>query len=394
MMQSVNAISDLRDSRAAGRELGANLRAAMGGAKPDAVIVFASAQHDYEQLLAALADASGCQTIVGASSAGEFTQRASGEGQAAAMAIRSERMRFRVGLGQSLSVDPGAAARSAAASFQGRGSSTVPMPYRYALVLVDALAGHTEALVEELTLATGGDYSFFGGGAGDDGAFRRTHVFSGVRAYDNAVVALEILTEDVLGIGVAHGWQPAGPPLRATEVDGMRLVSLNGAPAVQIFEAHAAATNQVFDADDPMPFFLNNVLGVRSGAQYRLRVPLNVYPDGAVGCAAAVAPGSVVCLMRASEASTIDAARVATRRALGALGGRRPAVALVFDCVATRLRLGRAFDDELQACASLLEPAAFVGCNTYGQIARAEGQFGGFHNCTAVVCALPQGAGP
>jgi len=34
-------------------------------------------------------------------------------------------------------------------------------------------------------------------------------------------------------------------------------------------------------------------------------------------------------------------------------------------------------------------PAGFVGCNTYGQIARAEGQFGGFHNCTAVVCVLP-----
>jgi hypothetical protein len=30
-----------------------------------------------------------------------------------------------------------------------------------------------------------------------------------------------------------------------------------------------------------------------------------------------------------------------------------------------------------------------TGCNTHGQIARAEGQFEGFHNCTAVVCLLP-----
>ena len=61
----------------------------------------------------------------------------------------------------------------------------------------------------------------------------------------------------------------------------------------------------------------------------------------------------------------------------------------MFDCVATRLRLGRAFEDELRACASLLDPAGFVGCNTYGQIARSEGQVSGFHNCTAVVCLLP-----
>ena len=84
------------------------------------------------------------------------------------------------------------------------------------------------------------------------------------------------------------------------------------------------------------------------------------------------------------------AAEQATRSALEALGGRRPGAALVFDCVATRLRIGRAFEDELKACARCSSPAGFVGCNTYGQIARAEGQFGGFHNCTAVVCVLPQ----
>lgn len=94
--------------------------------------------------------------------------------------------------------------------------------------------------------------------------------------------------------------------------------------------------------------------------------------------------------MKTTTESAVLAAEQATRAALQALGGRRPSGALVFDCVATRLRMGRAFDEELKACASLLEPAGFVGCNTYGQIARAEGQFGGFHNCTAVVCVLPQ----
>lgn len=388
MMQSACAISDARDSREAGRVLGTRLRAGLSGGTPDAVVVFASARHDHAALLRALAEHSGCATIAGASSAGEFTHRSRAEGQASAVAIRSEGMRFRVGLGEAVAADPARAARSVAAAFQGAGEGA-GLPYRYALVLVDALAGHTESLIEELTLATGGEYSFFGGGAGDDGLFSRTHVFSGLQAHTNAVVGLEILSDAPLGIGVAHGWEPAGAPMRATETDGMRLISLNGAPAVQAFEAHALATGQRFDPENPLPFFLLNVLGVRSGAQYRLRVPLSVNVDGSIGCAAAVAPGSVVCLMNASVTSTVDAARVATRRAIAALGSERPGVALVFDCVATRLRLGQVFDDELQACADLLEPAPFVGCNTYGQIARAEGQFGGFHNCTAVVCALP-----
>jgi hypothetical protein len=29
------------------------------------------------------------------------------------------------------------------------------------------------------------------------------------------------------------------------------------------------------------------------------------------------------------------------------------------------------------------------GENSYGQIVRAAGQFSGFHNCTAVVCVIP-----
>jgi hypothetical protein len=203
------------------------------------------------------------------------------------------------------------------------------------------------------------------------------------------VVALEIQTEQPLGIGVSHGWTPASAGLRVTEAHGAKLVSLNGAPAIEAIMRHADDTGQKLDRKDPMSFFLHNILGVKADAQYRLRVPLGVDEDGSITCAAEIPTGSVVHVMKTSNASAVQAAEQATRAALEALGGRRPAAALVFDCVATRLRLGVGFDDELKACAELLKPARFVGCNTYGQIARAEGQFSGFHNCTAVVCVIP-----
>ena len=78
-----------------------------------------------------------------------------------------------------------------------------------------------------------------------------------------------------------------------------------------------------------------------------------------------------------------------TDAAVRGLHGEKPLVALFFDCVATRMRMGDVFGFELQALGERLGGAPFVGCNTHGQIARAEGQFGGFHNCTAVVCVLP-----
>jgi hypothetical protein len=386
--RTATCITTATDSAEAARELGRAIRIHFDGAAPDAVAVFASARHDYERLLGVLAGEVGTTTIVGASSAGEFAGRSPQAGAVSALAIRSTDMRFAVGVGHDISRDPLGAARQVVAGF--RGAREGALPYRAALVMTDALAGHTDALVEELTVATGGGYVFFGGGAGDDGRFSETHVFAGTRAYSNAVAALEIQSSEPLGVGVSHGWEPASPALRVTEVEGSRVASLNGAPAVDAFVEHAARTGQAFDPSDPLPFFLHNILGISTSGEYRLRVPLGVDAEGAVLCAAAVPLGAVVHVMATNEASAVAAAQKATRAALASLGGRRPGGALVFDCVATRLRLGKAFDNEVDACAELLQPAPMVGCNTYGQIARAEGQFGGFHNCTAVVCVLPE----
>jgi hypothetical protein len=93
--------------------------------------------------------------------------------------------------------------------------------------------------------------------------------------------------------------------------------------------------------------------------------------------------------MKTTSQSAVDAATRATEAAMQRLHGHKPGAALLFDCVATRLRMGDQFGFEVDSVAAMLDGATFVGCNTYGQIARAEGQFGGFHNCTAVVMLLP-----
>lgn len=388
MTQTKTVISSVTDSAKAGTELGQSIVAAFDGAAADAVIVFASAQHDFPVLLEALARASGTETIVGSSSAGEFTEQSRAEGGVCAMGLRSRDMRFSVGVGRNLSASPQAAAAQVASTFVGATDRT--LAYRAALVMTDALAGHTDAVVEELTIRTAGNYTFFGGGAGDDGRFLKTHVFAGTKTLSDAVVALEILSSKPLGVGVSHGWIPAGDKLRVTETDGMRLVGLNGAPAMQAFEDHAAATGQTLDVADPLPFFLHNILGIDTAEGIRLRVPLGVNPDGSISCAAAIPDGAIVQIMKTTAESAVLAARQAVASALEGIGSHKPGAALVFDCVATRLRLGRAFGDELAACNEMLAPASYVGCNTYGQIARADGQFGGFHNCTAVVCVLPE----
>ena len=55
MTETMTAITGQADSAIAGAELGTAIRERFKGARADAVIVFASAQHDYGALLEALA---------------------------------------------------------------------------------------------------------------------------------------------------------------------------------------------------------------------------------------------------------------------------------------------------------------------------------------------------
>jgi hypothetical protein len=377
------------NSSVAAEDLCTQITRALDHETPDVIVLFASPRYDHGVLLSHLERTCTPKILVGASSAGEFTSTTRGEGLACALALRSDEMEFTAGVGRGLGRDRAAAAREMVRDFRGLGVHAYP--YRSALVMTDALAGHADDLVEQLTLVTSGKYQFFGGGAGDDAQFKRTQVFFGTEALSDAAVVLEIVSKKPLGVGVGHGWEPAGAAMRVTEAVGATLVSLNGLPTVDCFEDHALATGQAFNRAEPLPFFLHNIIGIDTGDGYRLRVPLAVLENGAVACASEIPVGAKVHIMRTTSSSAVDAAVRATKSALDGLHGHRPQAALFFDCVATRLRMGDAFGLELQSLGGLLGPAAgYVGCNTHGQIARAEGQFGGFHNCTAVVCVFPE----
>ncbi len=386
MTESVVVYSD-KMSGEAGADLAAQIHAGLGDRTPDAIILFASPVHDFPALLSALASKRQPEALVGCSSAGEFVSGAAGTGLACAVALISSEIFFRASVARDLAADRPAAAAKLLEAF--RGDAHPEFRYRSALVLSDALAGFTDELIESLTLLTGGTYQFFGGGAGDDAQFLRTDVFCGTEVCHDAVVALEILSHKPVGLGVRHGWAPASDVMRVTEVDGLRLVSLNGAPAAEAFDSHALATGQRFDRSDPLPFFLHNVIGVQSAGEYKLRVPLAVHDDGSISCAADIPVGATVSIMRSTANSAAEAATGAAEDALGQLGGAAPSVTLFFDCVATRLRMGDNFSLELDSLQRALGNGQFIGCNTHGQIARSERQFSGFHNCTAVVCVIP-----
>lgn len=388
-MTSIATASTSAHDEAGGTDLARQIEAQLDGQAPDAVIVFISPGNDYSAVLRSLQSLSRTATLIGCSSAGEFTSEASGTGMSSAFAIKNPKMQFAAVMAPLTASGRDSAAQTLTSGFRGLESSD--FRYRTAIVLVDALAGMAEDLVDQLTLATGGMYQFVGGGAGDDANFALTHVFCGTEVATKAVVALEVLSNKPIGIGARHGWSSCGIPLRVTETTAGCVNTMNVSPAADAFEDHATSTQQSFDRANPIPFFLHNVVGIKTEDGHKLRVPLSVTGDGGVAFAAEVPVGSTAQIMTTRPALAAEAAETAVSDAIEQVerGGASPSGALFFDCVATRLRLGEDFASELSAVRAALGDIKFAGFNSYGQIVRADGQFSGFHNCTAVVCVFP-----
>ena len=387
MTISAVAFTDVNLPKQAGESLALQINKEMQGHDPDVVIVFASSAYDYSTLLKTVKQHCKPRILVGSSSAGEFTSAHFGTDCACAIGIYSDEIKFSAGLAQGITNGRQKVAddlHKALASFDN-----FEYQYHSAMIFADALSGYTDELIEILTEKTVGKYQFFGGGAGDNANFMNTHVFFDTEAHTDASVILEILSNKPVGIGTAHNWKPISKKMRVTEVDGRRLISLNARPATELFMEHAETTGQSFDLKQPIPYFLHNILGMEIAGGYKLRAPLGIDADGAVILASDLPVGAYVTFMGTDSDGARRAAMDAAESAVKKLQGNKPSVALFFDCVATRLRMGKAFDFELAQINETLDGTNYVGCNTYGQVARVEGQFSGFQNCTAIVCVIP-----
>jgi methyl-accepting chemotaxis protein len=130
--------TDLQDSASAGECLATEVQKSLEK-PPAALVIFAAPQHDHQAMLSSVKSRLPNTIVVGASSAGEFTNVTSGQGLACAMGLVGDDVIFSSSLGHNLSRDAASAAREIVSGF----TATPPgrFPFRSALVMADALAG-------------------------------------------------------------------------------------------------------------------------------------------------------------------------------------------------------------------------------------------------------------
>src|SRR5579883_3024309 len=199
--------------------------------KPVLLVLFASTAQPLEALAPIVAREFPAATLVGASTAGEFTEEHDAKKAATLFALAGDyRVFAQVGTG--LKANP---ERAIGQALEGLPRTLHGYPHRTALLLLDPLAGNGEEATLLAASQLGEGIRLAGGAAGDDLAMKATHVACGGRAASDAVVIAVIFSKRPLGVGVCHGHEPLSAPLRVTRAAGNVVQEIEGRPAWDVW---------------------------------------------------------------------------------------------------------------------------------------------------------------
>ncbi len=354
--------------------------------------LFCSPQHDLKTVMAgARALAPECE-FFGAHTAGEFTERGASRGSVVAFLLASDSLVVASAAATGLSQDVDRAVGQLAAPFaelvaraatQGLGLST-------SVLLLDALTGVGEQVVQGLRSRTRLFQQIVGGAAGDEGQFKATPVAgAGQCGVDTAVVA-HVFDQRPWGVGVDHGLRAATPRMTVTSGSGSIIAKLDGRPAYDVYREYAASRGVDLTPANSGSFFIANELGVYFLDDiHHARAPVGVGPQGELHLIASISQGASVCILDGDPDSMVAACARAAKQARANVGAGPVAGVLVFDCICRGMILGREFQREIDAVRDVFPDVPVAGFLTYGEIARFRGRSEGWHNTTSVVVAIP-----
>lgn len=173
-----------------------------------------------------------------------------------------------------------------------------------------------------------------------------------------------------LGVGYGHGWQPVGSHFRVTRSRGFWVRTLDGRPASETY-AHLfgyPARDWAFPPLDHLTRLYP--LGLEQpDKSLLLRSPLRVEADGSFRMNATVGDGKEAYLLVGSLSACQAAATEAAKKALAALEGARPVLALVLADISWQMLFEAVPGADVNAVREALGPQVPVaGGYTLGQI--------------------------
>lgn len=381
------------DAAIAGAEAAKQALDVVGG-KANLIVVFSTVAYNQEKMLEGARSVSKEIPLTGCSDSGEITSAGPVSKHVAVMAINTPEIEWTIGVGHGTDKDSYKAGLMAAQEVQKRAKGDISL----FLMFLDGLAKNGAAAVRGVQEVFGKNFPIMGGSAGDDFLFKKTYQYYNNQVLTNSMVGIGLSGKFSFGVGVKHGWEPIGLPMKVTKADGAKLIEVNNRPALSIYEDYFGkkAEELIKEPIARMAYTYPLGMSVEGSPELLIRDVVIANEKGEIACAAEIPEGSEIRLMLGDPAKAIQAAEDAAKMALSQLKGRKPGIVFIFDCMARCKLLGQGIknQEEIFAIQEIFgKDVPMIGFYTYGEIAPLGGVLGprcfsAFHNETMTLLVL------
>ena len=362
------------------------------GGEANLVIVFSTVAYDQTKILKGVRSVSKKIPLVGCSDSGEITTEGPVSKHVAVTALASDTIEFSIGIGEGTDKDSHKAGAMAAKEVKKK-AKKAPSLF---MMLLDGLAENGAAAVRGVQEVFGKNFPIIGGSAGDDFLFKKTYEYCNDQVLVNTAIGIGLSGKFSFGVGVRHGWEPIGLPMKVTKAKGGKLIEINNRPALSIYEDYFGkkAEELIKEPIARMAYTYPLGMSVEGSPEFLIRDVVIANEKGEITCAAEIPQGSEIRLMLGDSEKAIQAAKEAAENALTQLKGAKPKVIFVFNCVARYKLLGARIGEEIAAVQNVLgKKVPLIGFYTYGEQAPLGGIIGPkcfsvFHNETMALMVL------
>ena len=356
---------------------------------PQAGLLFAAIDHDFQALLDGVEARYPGLQLIGCSTHGELSSDGGfAEDSVVLTLFHSDQVTFRAGIGEGTRANPEAARQAVAQALDG-----LDAPVRLCITLPEGIGGSEgdapgalpAGLLDTLGDALGPSVPVCGGLAADQFRFTETVQFCNGRVYNDAVPVLLFAGPLRVSTGVASGWEPVGKALRVTRADGLVITEIDGEKAGDVWARYVGS----LDLNGARNSFAVYPVEGREADEFYLSSPSHFQEDGSMVTMNPVAQGARIRFTTAVRDQVLAGAASSAEKALAAYPGPAPDAALVFSCVGRFAILGTKVGEEVGLLRQQIGAGVPVsGFYSYGEICPLPASPKPFHHGGTFVTVL------
>lgn len=354
------------------------------GFKPTLAIVFLSVSQDRKTLCKTMDDAG--ISVYGVTTNGEFTDQTPDKLSIAILLLQVDRSFFSIMMAEY----PERNYREVAKNIAGKAKETFARPAF--LISFSNIETDAEQILFGIEEVVGKEVNVFGGGAGDDYAFKDQYVFTNSQETKRGMLAL-VLDEDRIKIkGKATcGWKAIGTEKTVTWSEGNHVYTVDDVPVLDLTAKYGGLEN--VSPDNP-----NLLLEVAANLPLQLqrekgdpvmRPGLVVdWNDRSFYCSGSVPQGSIVKFSLPPDFDVMEKV-VKGVEELKATEMPEADALVVFSCAGRIMSLGPLINQEIEGIKKVWN-VPMVGMFSNAELGRATGGNLEMHNLTTCVVALKE----